>query len=257
MAEKPKRALKKKSPRKKSGKKPAGASGAAQKSTTSTGDTDGARIRALMGNATIEQMALKDLKPAPYNPRVDLQPGMPEYEKLKRSLEHFGYVEKAIWNKRTGFIVGGHQRLKVMSLEWKLKPDDLIDVVVVDLAPVQEKALNVALNKIEGGWDDGKLAEVLAELQNDDSINELVAGFDIDEIQDVFERSIAAMHDDDAEDGNGEGEGSGGSGDSGDSGGDEIGDAFGVMITCRGEAEQRELHDELRGRGLKVRLMVL
>ena len=62
----------------------------------------------------IERKKVADLIPAEYNPRKDLKPGDPEYEKLKRSIEQFGYVEPVIWNKTTGHIVGGHQRLKVL-----------------------------------------------------------------------------------------------------------------------------------------------
>ena len=57
---------------------------------------------------------LDELIPADYNPRKDLQPGDPEYEKLKRSIQEFGYVEPVIWNKQTGHIIGGHQRWKVL-----------------------------------------------------------------------------------------------------------------------------------------------
>ena len=63
----------------------------------------------------IEKKNAADLLPADYNPRKDLQPGDPEYEKLKRSLQQFGYVEPVIWNKATGRVVGGHQRLKVLQ----------------------------------------------------------------------------------------------------------------------------------------------
>jgi hypothetical protein len=62
----------------------------------------------------IEKIKTKLLIPADYNPRKDLKPGDSEYEKLKRSLEEFGYVEPVIWNKTTGRVVGGHQRLKIM-----------------------------------------------------------------------------------------------------------------------------------------------
>ena len=63
----------------------------------------------------IERRKVDELKAAEYNPRKDLRPGDAEYEKLKRSIQEFGYVEPVIWNKRTGTIVGGHQRLKVMK----------------------------------------------------------------------------------------------------------------------------------------------
>ena len=51
---------------------------------------------------TIEKLRLEALKPAEYNPRKDLKPGDPEYDKLKRSIEQFGYVEPVIWNEKTG-----------------------------------------------------------------------------------------------------------------------------------------------------------
>lgn len=97
----------------------------------------------------IEKKKVTELIPADYNPRKDLKPGDPEYEKLKRSIEQFGYVEPVIWNQTTGRVVGGHQRLKV-----------LIDMgitgsrcVVVELSEGKEKALNVALNKTSGDWE--------------------------------------------------------------------------------------------------------
>jgi ParB-like chromosome segregation protein Spo0J len=62
----------------------------------------------------IEKIKVEKLLPADYNPRKDLKPGDAEYEKLKRSLDEFGYVEPVIWNKTTGNVVGGHQRLKVL-----------------------------------------------------------------------------------------------------------------------------------------------
>ena len=57
----------------------------------------------------IEKISVGELKAASYNPRKDLKPGDAEYEKLKRSIEEFGYVEPVIWNKRTGTVVGGRR----------------------------------------------------------------------------------------------------------------------------------------------------
>jgi len=53
----------------------------------------------------IQKVSVDKLNSAKYNPRKDLKPGDPEYEKLKKSIEAFGYVEPAIWNKRTGNII--------------------------------------------------------------------------------------------------------------------------------------------------------
>ena len=91
-------------------------------------------------------LLINQINPAPYNPRKDLTPGTPEYERLKRSIDTFGCVEPLVWNKRSGNLVGGHQRFKVLLA----RGDTTTDVSVVDLPPEQEKALNVALNKISG-----------------------------------------------------------------------------------------------------------
>ena len=108
----------------------------------------------------IQKVSADRLNPAAYNPRRDLKPGDKDYEKLKRSIEEFGFVEPVVWNQATGFVVGGHQRLKVLLDMGETE----IDCVVVDLEPEKEKALNLALNRIQGDWDEGKLAEVLADL---------------------------------------------------------------------------------------------
>ena len=107
----------------------------------------------------IQKIPAARLNPAAYNPRKDLKPGDREYEKLKRSIVEFGYVEPVIWNRRTGNVVGGHQRLKVLVDMGQTE----IDCVVVDLDLRREKALNVALNKIQGDWDEEKLASLMAE----------------------------------------------------------------------------------------------
>ena len=110
----------------------------------------------------IEKKPVVELKAATYNPRKDLKPCDTEYEKLKRSIEEFGYVEPVIWNKRTGTVVGGHQRLKVI----KDLGNEEVDCVVVDLDENKEKALNVALNKISGEWDNALLSNLLKDLDD-------------------------------------------------------------------------------------------
>lgn len=130
----------------------------------------------------IERRRIDSLKPAPYNPRKDIYPGDAEYEKLKRSLEEFGYVEPVILNERTGYIVGGHQRLKVLR---ELGVAE-IECVIVDLSEEREKALNIALNKINNDWDEEKLSELLEDLQDTD-IDLTLTGFDSEELKSFFE----------------------------------------------------------------------
>jgi len=129
----------------------------------------------------VNKIPIGQLNPAKYNPRKDLQPGDPEYEKLKRSMQEFGYVEPIVWNKRTGNIVGGHQRYKVL-LDMGMSE---VDCVVVDLDEIKEKALNLALNKIQGDWDYLKLKDLLQELDTGEFDLELT-GFDIGEIEDLM-----------------------------------------------------------------------
>lgn len=95
----------------------------------------------------IRTMQIGRINRADYNPRVELKPGDPVYGKLRSSIQAFGFCEPLVFNRRTGHLVGGHQRLAVLK--------DLgyaeTEVVVVDLPLEQEKALNVALNKVPGG----------------------------------------------------------------------------------------------------------
>lgn len=132
----------------------------------------------------IEKKIITELLPADYNPRKDLKPGDPEYEKLKRSIEEFGYVEPVIWNKTTGRVVGGHQRLKVLTGMGMTE----VDCVVVELDEEHEKALNIALNKISGEWDNDKLTLLIADLQGTD-FDVSLTGFEPAELDDLFRDS--------------------------------------------------------------------
>lgn len=134
---------------------------------------------------------LDSLKGADYNPRKELKPGDKEYEKLKRSIETFGYVDPIIWNKRTNTVVGGHQRISVLR--------DLgytsVEVVEVDISLEEEKALNIALNKVSGEWDAEKLEDLLRDLSLDDNIDVELTGFDLDELETLFNGSIEEIED--------------------------------------------------------------
>lgn len=141
----------------------------------------------------IEKLKTELLIPADYNPRKDLKPGDLEYEKLKRSIEQFGYVEPVIWNKTTSHVVGGHQRLKVL-VDMGINE---VECVVIEMNEEKEKALNIALNKISGDWDKDKLMLLIADLQGAD-FDVSLTGFEPAELDALFKDSLKdGIHDDD------------------------------------------------------------
>jgi DNA modification methylase len=137
------------------------------------------RVRTAAKPATTEivTMPVKDLKPAPYNPRRIDQSSLAA---LGKSIDRFGVVEPIVFNRRSGFVVGGHQRLKVL----RSKKIVTSPVVVVDLDETEERALNLALNspKLAGEFS-GKLQELLDEIRRADEriFNELR----LDELADI------------------------------------------------------------------------
>lgn len=133
------------------------------------------------GEMNIQKLQISKLKAAEYNPRVAMKAGGKEYEKLKRSIQEFGFVEPIVWNSGTGNVVGGHQRLTVLRDLGETE----IDCVVVDLDEQREKALNVALNKVQGAWDEEKLAVLLSDLE-DSSFDVTVTGFDAAEVDELL-----------------------------------------------------------------------
>lgn len=125
----------------------------------------------------IEEVKLKDLKPWKFNPRR-----MPESQKkkLKASLEEFGFVEPIVINK-DNTIIGGHQRYfvaKGMGIE-------TAPCIRLDLDERKATALNLALNKIQGEWDEFKLSEVLQTIQDDKML--ALTGFEEGEVQVLLE----------------------------------------------------------------------
>lgn len=96
---------------------------------------------------TVEDLPLSDLKPAAYNPRRIAPENLAA---LAASVGEFGLVQPIVWNRTTGNVVGGHQRLEVLRARGATRTS----VVVVELDRDRERALNLALNsqKIEGRW---------------------------------------------------------------------------------------------------------
>ena len=132
----------------------------------------------------IRKINISAINPSPYNPRFDLQPDDPEYQKLEKSITTFGYIEPIIWNENTGNLVGGHQRFKIL-LAQGLKE---IEVSVVNLSLEREKLLNLALNKISGGWDEDKLKALLDDIQKIPNLDLGLSGFGAAEISQIIDR---------------------------------------------------------------------
>lgn len=124
---------------------------------------------------------LDEISPAEYNPRQDLKPGDKQYEAIRHSIESYGFVEPLIVNVRDGknVLVGGHQRYKILAAAGEQETE----AVVVDLDAQQERALNLALNKIEGEWDNGKLKDLLAEIGEGEAVQ---IGFSHEEFADLL-----------------------------------------------------------------------
>lgn len=106
-----------------------------------------------------ERRLLTDLRPAEYNPRKALKPSDPEFKSIAASITELGYSDPIIINS-DGTVIGGHQRLAVLKHLGYTKAD----CVIVNLNKADEKALNIALNKIGGSWDMGKLRAALQDL---------------------------------------------------------------------------------------------
>lgn len=179
----------------------------------------------------IKEVPISSLNAASYNPRKDLKPGDAEYEHIKKSIQTFGYIDPIIWNKRTGRVVGGHQRLKVLQ---ELGQNN-VKVVEVDFDEDKEKAANIALNKISGDWEPELLQNLLDELEDSD--------FDMGDfgINDDFLKSLHLT---------------------GDSEFDDFDDKavpptalFQVIVSCDSEEDQKNFYDRMVAEGRTVKLI--
>jgi hypothetical protein len=119
-----------------------------------------------LGLITLVRKKISELNPAPYNPRTMTDKAR---QGLSNSIDAFGLVQPIIWNRQTGNVVGGHQRLYDLIT----KGVEETDVVEVDIPLIKEKALNISLNNsaISGDYDDDKLQELLGELNEEMKID--------------------------------------------------------------------------------------
>ncbi len=141
----------------------------------------------------IRRVPVSKINPASYNPRIDLKPEDSEYQKLKESIETFGYVDPIVWNELTGNLIGGHQRFKILVSQEMRE----IEVSVVRLSLEKEKALNLALNKVVGSWDYEKLSALLDELSKIPDFDISITGFGDSEISQIFDRYSSQKNADD------------------------------------------------------------
>lgn len=128
----------------------------------------------------VESVSITKLSPDKGNPRVMRRH---EAAALKASLAEWGAVEPAVVN-RDGTIIGGHQRVAAAKeLGWSEFP-----VVYVDLPKAKARLLNLALNRIDGAWDEDKLGTLLAELNSGPDVADLLlSGFDQAELTSILD----------------------------------------------------------------------
>lgn len=140
-----------------------------------------------------QTLPLVKLRPAAYNPRKALKPSDKEYQKIKNSIQEFGYVEPIIVNHDMT-VIGGHQRLTVLK-DLDYTEAQCVVLHIEDEAKV--KALNIALNKISGEWNEQLLADLLVDLQ-DAQFDLDLTGFEAPEIDQLFSK----LHNKDIEEDN-------------------------------------------------------
>jgi len=167
----------------------------------------------------IEKKQIADLIPAPYNPR---QSTAKQEKHLKESLEKFGLVEPIIFNKQTGYIVGGHFRVRELK---KLGIKE-IECVIVDLNEADEKELNIRLNANTGSWDWDTLA-------NDWEVVDLEAwGLDIPQFDEGNDEDLEDLS-------------------------DKIKSMFKIEVICKDEQEQEKTYNKLIEQNYECRLLTL
>jgi ParB-like chromosome segregation protein Spo0J len=157
-------------------------------------------------DADVQRMKLTELMPAEYNPRVISDKA---FVGLGVSITRFGLLIPIVWNKRTGNIVGGHQRFRHLTEQGETETD----VVVVDLDPQEEVALNITLNNrdVRGQFTEGAIGLLkMTEAKIGSVFNELA----LVELHDALVKKLKKKKDkttttDSTGDGPGEGDGDG------------------------------------------------
>lgn len=123
---------------------------------------------------------ISKLKLAEYNPRRISEKDLAS---LKKSLEKFGFIQPVVINKDFT-VISGHQRIKA----WGEMGNDMVPTLQLAITKTEEKALNLAMNKIGGEWDVDKLFSVMNELRVTDELE--FTGFDEKEVSKILDSFI-------------------------------------------------------------------
>lgn len=104
----------------------------------------------------------QDIKNAPYNPRT-IEAG--NLALLKNNIKRIGLIETIVWNKTTGNLVSGHQRLKILDILEKRQDYDLT-VAIVQLSLQEEKEQNIFMNNTnaQGDWDRDLMMSMISDI---------------------------------------------------------------------------------------------
>lgn len=153
-----------------------------------------------------------DLKPSPYNPRkIDPE----RLRMLGDSMGEFGDLSGIVFNRRTGRLIGGHQRIKhipesaTIDIEQRYEEPTQAGTVAegfvemagerwvyreVDVDETREAAMNVAANKHGGEFEFGSLTELLSELDAG-GFDMPLTGFTDEELEGLLVRDGAGGED--------------------------------------------------------------
>lgn len=127
----------------------------------------------------IKTVELDSIVEAVYNPRIKLEPNDPDYQKILESINGFGYADPMILNGHNNVLISGHQRLNILRAMGYTQ----VDVSVVNITDQRkEKAMNIAMNKITGRWDEPKVREILMEFDVYDDYAKM-AGYEESEFE--------------------------------------------------------------------------
>jgi hypothetical protein len=127
----------------------------------------------------VERVHRSVIQGAPYNPRTINDVAR---RKLRKNLERVGLLQPLVWNRRTGNMVSGHQRLAQMD-DLMGTSDYHLRVAVVELDEQTEKEQNVFFNNHQamGDWDFEKLGDLFKA-----GLEVVNTGFDVGDVKDLF-----------------------------------------------------------------------